>query len=166
VDGVTPEQLARRIAAETELGAFTAEEFGWRTVVWILKNSGIGVNFGTTVFLGFLVGMAIAGLTFYLFTVENLRQFGALKAMGAGTRMLARMILLQSLTVGLTGYGVGVGLATLFGWIMARDGGFPFIETWQLLALVFVALLGICGVASMISIRKLAKLEPAIVFRG
>ncbi len=166
VDGVTPEQLARRIAAETELGAFTAEEFGWRTIVWILKNSGIGINFGTTVFLGFLVGMAIAGLTFYLFTVENLRQFGALKAMGAGTRMLARMILLQSFTVGLTGYGVGVGLATLFGWIMARDGDFPFIETWQLLALVFVALLGICGVASMISIRKLAKLEPAIVFRG
>jgi putative ABC transport system permease protein len=76
------------------------------------------------------------------------------------------MILLQSFTVGLTGYGVGVGLATLFGWIMARDGDFPFIETWQLLALVFVALLGICAVASMISIRKLAKLEPAIVFRG
>jgi hypothetical protein len=69
-------------------------------------------------------------------------------------------------TVGLTGYGVGVGLATLFGRITAGGGRLPFIETWPLLALVFVALLGICGVASVISIRKLGKLEPAIVFRG
>ncbi|MFO0765198.1 MAG: ABC transporter permease [Nitrospiraceae bacterium] len=60
--------------------------------------------------LGFIVGMAIAGQTFYLFTVENLRQFGALKAMGTSTATLARMILLQALTVGITGYGLGVGL--------------------------------------------------------
>ncbi len=166
VDGVTPGQLARQIAAETGLGAFTAEEFGWKTIVWMLKNTGIGVNFGTTVFLGFLVGMAIAGLTFYLFTVENIKQFGALKAMGTGTGPLARMILLQSFTVGVTGYGVGVGLATVFGWITARNGGLPFIQTWPLLAFVFVALLGICALASAISIRKLAKLEPGIVFRG
>lgn len=166
VNGVTPEQLARRIAAETGLGALTAEEFGWKTIVWMLKNTGIGVNFGTTVFLGFLVGMAIAGLTFYLFTVENLKQFGALKAMGTRTGTLARMILLQSFTVGVTGYGVGVGLATLFGWSFARDGGLPFIETWQLLALVFVAVLWICSLAGAISIRKLARLEPGIVFRG
>jgi putative ABC transport system permease protein len=53
VAGVTPEQLARRIAAETGLGAFTAEEFGWKTIVWMLKNTGIGVNFGTTILLGF-----------------------------------------------------------------------------------------------------------------
>ena len=76
-----------------------------------IKNTGIGINFGTTILLGFIVGMAIAGQTFYLFTVENLRQFGALKAMGASTWTLARMILLQAFTVGLTGYGVGIGLA-------------------------------------------------------
>jgi putative ABC transport system permease protein len=166
VDGVTPAQLARRIAAETGLGAFTAEEFSWKTIVWVLKNTGIGVNFGTTILLGFIVGMAIAGQTFYLFTIENLKQFGALKAMGTGIGTIARMILLQSFTVGLIGFGVGVGLATLFGSITARGGQLPFVETWQLLAIVFVALVAICSLASAISIRKLAKLEPAIVFRG
>lgn len=166
VDGVAPEELARRIAAETGLGAFTAEEFGWRTIVWMLKNTGIGVNFGTTILLGFIVGMAIAGQTFYLFTIENIKQFGALKAMGTGIGTIARMILLQSFTVGLIGFGVGVGMATAFGSLTARGGRLPFVETWQLLALVFVALLGICSLASAISIRKLAKLEPAIVFRG
>lgn len=166
VDGASTEALARRIAAETGLGAFTAEEFGWKTISWVLENTGIGVNFGTTVFLGFIVGMAIAGQTFYLFTVENLRQFGALKAIGASTGMLARMILLQSFTVGFIGYGIGVGLATVFGFVTGRAGQLPFVETWPLLAGVFVALLGICTLASVISIRKLAKLEPAIVFRG
>ena len=63
----------------------------------MLKNTGIGINFGTTILLGFVVGMAIAGQTFYLFTVEDLRHFGALKAMGASTARLARMILSQSI---------------------------------------------------------------------
>ena len=166
IESVTPETLARRIHAETGLGAFTADEFGWKTVRWVLENTGIGVNFGTTVLLGFIVGMAIAGQTFYLFTVENLKQFGALKAIGASTGMLARMILLQSFTVGFIGFGVGVGVATFFGLTVAGEGRLPFIETWPLLLGVFLALLGICGISSAISIRKLAKLEPAIVFRG
>lgn len=166
VRGVSPEELARRIHEQTGLGAFTADQFGWKTIRWILQNTGIGVNFGTTVLLGFIVGMAISGQTFYLFTVENLPQFGALKAIGASTGMLARMILLQSFTVGSIGYGVGVGLATLFGLTAAGGDRLPFKETWPLLVGVAVALLLICSVSSVISIRKLAKLEPAIVFRG
>jgi putative ABC transport system permease protein len=164
-DGVPVEEVTRRIHEQTGLGAFTAEEFGWKTIWWVLKNTGIGTNFGTTILLGFIVGMAIAGQTFYLFTVENLRQFGALKAMGASTFALSRMILLQAFTVGLTGYGVGIGLATVFGFLTARSGGFPFIETWQLLLLVLVALLAICTFSALISIIKLARLEPGIVFR-
>ncbi len=165
-EGVSSEELVGRIQEETGLGAFTEDQFGWKTIGWILKNTGIGVNFGTTVLLGFVVGMAIAGQTFYLFTVENLRQFGALKAIGASTGLLARMILLQSFTVGVIGYGVGIGLATLFGLTVGTGGQLPFRETWPLLLGVFVALLMICSLSSVISIRKLAKLEPAVVFRG
>ena len=164
-DGVSIEDVTRRIQQQTGLGAFTDEEFSWKTIGWVLKNTGIGINFGTTILLGFIVGMAIAGQTFYLFTVENLRQFGALKAMGASTFTLAWMILLQAFTVGLTGYGVGIGLASLFGFLTARGGGLPFIETWQLLLLVLIALLTICALSALISIIKLARLEPAIVFR-
>ncbi len=165
VDGVPVEKVTRRIQRDTGLGAYTGEEFGWKTIRWVLKNTGIGINFGTTIFLGFIVGMAIAGQTFYLFTVENLRQFGALKAMGTSTFALARMILLQAFTVGLTGYGIGIGLATLFGFLTARAGGLPFVETWQLLMLVLAALLTICSASAFISIVKLARLEPGIVFR-
>jgi putative ABC transport system permease protein len=164
-DGVPADVVITRIREQTRLGAFTAEDFGWKTIGWVLKNTGIGINFGTTILLGFIVGMAIAGQTFYLFTVENLRQFGALKAMGTSTFTLARMILLQAFTVGLTGYGVGIGLATVFGYLTASGGNLPFVETWQLLLLVLIALLGICTFSALISIIKLARLEPAIVFR-
>ena len=164
-DEIPVEEVIQRIERQTGLGAFTAEDFGMKTIVWVLKNTGIGINFGTTILLGFIVGMAIAGQTFYLFTVENLRQFGALKAMGTSTFTLARMIILQAFTVGLTGYGVGVGLATLFGFLAAQGGNLPFAETWQLLLLVLVALLAICIVSASVSIIKLIRLEPGIVFR-
>lgn len=164
-DGEPIDEVIQRIRRQTGLGAFTADAFGWKTIGWVLKNTGIGINFGTTIFLGFVVGMAIAGQTFYLFTVENLRQFGALKAMGASTTTLARMILLQAFTVGITGYGIGIGLATIFGLLTAQEGQLPFLETWPLLLFVFIALLMICSLSALISIIKLARLEPAIVFR-
>jgi putative ABC transport system permease protein len=164
-DGVPVEDVVQRIRTQTGLGAFTQEDFGFKTYMWVLANTGIGINFGTTILLGFIVGMAIAGQTFYLFTIENLRQFGALKAMGASSFTLARMILLQAFTVGLTGYGIGIGLATVFGYLTASGGNLPFAETWQLLLLVLVALLAICLVSASVSIIKLARLEPAIVFR-
>lgn len=164
-DGVPVEDVIQQIQTQTGLGAFTQEDFGFKTYMWVLVNTGIGINFGTTILLGFIVGMAIAGQTFYLFTIENLRQFGALKAMGASSFTLARMILLQAFTVGITGYGIGIGLATIFGFLTARGGNLPFAETWQLLLLVLVALLAICLVSASVSIIKLARLEPAIVFR-
>ena len=65
--------------------------------------------------LGFIVGTAIAAQTFYLFTIENIKQYGALKAMGAGNWSLMAMILLQALLVSTIGFGLGIGGATWFG---------------------------------------------------
>ncbi len=74
------------------------------TMKYFLKYTGIPVNFGIAVLLGFLIGTVIAGQTFYNFTLENIRQFGALKAMGTGNGTLLRMILLQSLLAGSIGF--------------------------------------------------------------
>src|SRR5262249_44704416 len=112
--GVPAREVCQRINRQTGLLALTAEDFGWRTIRYYLTSSGIPVNFGVTVALGFFVGVAIAGQTFYLFTLENLKQFGALKAMGASDRGLVGMILLQALVVGAIGYGLGMGGTALF----------------------------------------------------
>src|SRR5215813_11328120 len=68
--------LARRIASETGLKALTWRDFTWATISYYLKRTGIPVNFGITVALGFIVGAAVVGQTFYIFVLENLRQFG------------------------------------------------------------------------------------------
>ena len=117
-DGEDPEALAGRIGQGTGLAAYTAQEFKDLTYNYFMKNTGIPINFGIAVALGFLIGTAIAGQTFYNFTLENLRYFGTLKAMGATNTVLLRMILLQALVVGAIGYGLGVGGASLFGYLM------------------------------------------------
>ncbi len=163
--GTDIHDLCARIQAVTGLAAETREDFKWKTVVYFMKYTGIPINFGIAVLLGFLVGTAIAGQTFYNFTIENLKQFGALKAMGASNGTLLRMILLQALLVGTIGYGLGVGAAALFG-LLTSKSELAFRLPWQILALTAVSVTVICMLSALVSIRKVVKLEPAIVFKG
>lgn len=158
-------ELTQRIRAGTGLAAYTSEEFQTLTYQYFIKNTGIPINFGMSVLLGFIVGAAIAGQTFYNFTLENIRQFGVLKAMGTSNLTLLRMILLQAVMVGSIGYGMGVGLTALFGYSM-RHSVLAFKFPWQLLVFSGAGVSLICMFAALISIIKVLRLEPAIVFKG
>ena len=164
--GVPAEEVCRQIEAQTGLQALTRQQFTWKTIRYYLQKTGIPINFGITVFLGFLVGTAIAGQTFYLFTVENIRQFGALKAMGTSNWTILCMVLFQAIQVGIVGYGVGVGLAALFGVVTKGFSRLSFFMPWQVLAITGVAVFVIVLLASLLSIRKVLVVDPAIVFRG
>lgn len=159
-------EVARRISQQTGLRAYTKDEFAWATIWWFIRNSGIPIAFGGTVMLGFIVGLAICTQTFYSFVLENLRNLGALKAMGASDGMLTRMLILQAFTVGLIGYGCGTGLATLVGFALLQRDTPPFYMPWPLPLAVLGIVLWICTVAAVLGIRKIRQLEPAIVFRG
>ncbi len=164
--GIAAAELAGRIRSQTGLQALSRDAFLDKTIRYYLLNTGIPVNFGITVGLGFLVGTAIAGQTFYLFIVENLRQFGALKAMGTGNGTILLMVLAQALHVGLVGLGVGVGLAALFGWSTRSFSKLSFYMPWQVLVITGVAVFLIVLLASLLSIRRVFIVDPAIVFRG
>ncbi|MFN0241873.1 MAG: ABC transporter permease, partial [Planctomycetota bacterium] len=147
-------EVCARIGAATGLAAYTRQDFQWMTIRYFMKYTGIPINFGIAVLLGFIVGVAIAGQTFHSFTLENLKQFGALKAMGAGNLLLLRMILLQALTVGVIGYGLGVGAAAgLFG-NLAKRSPLAFYLPPELLVGTGVAVLLICGFSALFSIVK------------
>lgn len=163
--GQNLKELTKRIQAKTGLAAYTTQEFMDLTFTYFMKNTGIPINFGISVTLGFIVGAAIAGQTFYNFTLENIRQFGVLKAMGTSNWMLLKMILLQALLVGSIGYGMGVGLTALFGYLM-RHSILAFKFPWQLLLFSGLGVGFICMLAAFISILKVIRLEPAIVFKG
>jgi len=161
-------QLCQRIEKQTGLKAMTWNDFFWLNVDYFMDNTGIPINFGITVTLGFIVGAAIAGQTFYLFTIENLKQFGSLKAMGVTNARLIGMILLQATLVGIMGYGIGLGMSALFFEVMERSGH-PDMRgmwvPWQVAALSAAAVGVIIVIASLLSMRRVLVLEPAMVFK-
>ncbi len=164
-EGADHNEVAARIRAATGLAAESPEDFRWRTIRYVLKYTGIAINIGTTIALGFIVGAAIAGQTFYSFAVDNLKQFAALKAMGASERMLAAMIIAQACTVAGLGYGIGVGMASLVARSAGPNGQLPTYLTSELLVIAAGAVFSLCMGAGLVALRKVSKTEPAMVFK-
>ena len=164
--GLSSEVVCQRIREQTGLQALTRQQFIHSTIVYYLKNTGIPMNFGITVLLGFIVGTAISGQTFYLFTVENLRQFGTLKAMGATNLRLVAMIMFHALVVGVIGYWLGVGAAAGFGALAKGTAKLAFYMPWWIVVGTGVCILLMVLLASLLSVRRVLVLEPAVVFQG
>lgn len=163
--GVKPQELAARISTVPGLRAFERDDLFWTTVLWYIKNTGIPISFGTVVLMGVIVGIAIAGQTFYLFVLDNLRYLAALKAMGARMPILAAMVFLQSFSVGFVGFGIGVGFTTIFGYKVLKLEQPPFFMPLQVPVFTAVIITLICCFSASIGLRKIAKLEPAVVFK-
>lgn len=158
------DKLAARIQNETGLLALPQWDFSWKTVLYFMKYTGIPINFGIAVVLGFLVGTAIAGQTFYQFAHDNVKQFGALKAMGTSNLRLFGMIILQASIVGIVGYGLGVGVASMFG-LISKNTELAFRLMPQTLLVTAGAICLICILASSLALIKVIRVEPAIVFK-
>ena len=163
--GADLDALAAEITRATGLAARTNADFGSMTARYVLDKTGILINFGITIALGFVIGLLAAGQTFYTFVLDNLRHFGALKAMGASDWVVVKMLLVQVVVVATVGYGLGVGGAAVTGIFFAK-GGLAFQMPWQIPALGAVSVLGVCLVAGLLSIVRVLRLEPAIVFKG
>lgn len=144
--------------------AFTREEFaaqnqasvdGFLPIISVLKV------------LAFVVGIAVVGLTIYAATVERIREYGILKAIGASHLALFRIVIGQSLLVGVAGFIWGVPLAYGTTWL-AREAvpEWSTLFRWQDVALVLVAALIMSGVAAYLPIQRVARVDPAVVFRA
>ncbi len=164
--GQSPAVVAARIEQETGLKAETRAEFARAGVDFIIENTGIPTNFGITVFLGFVVGVAIVGLTFSLFLRDNIKQFGALKAIGVTNSKIVQMVAVQAGLVGMIGYALGVVGTVAF---IKGFGANPFFKgfyiPWQIPLISLVAVVIILAITGFIAIRSVLKTEPAAVFR-
>jgi putative ABC transport system permease protein len=167
--GQSPKEVANQIAQSTGMKARTRADFMDDTRIWILKYSGIAENFGITIMMGVIIGVAIVGQTFYMFSVENLKQFATLKAIGVSNWSILQMIMTQALFVSVIGFCLGIGTANLFFAMSSTQlsGGLrgmfmhPFIFLGSGVFIVLVTML-----ACVISVRKVLTVDPAIVFRG
>ncbi len=165
--GISDRQLVSRISNATGLKASTSENFGWETIWYYINNTGIPINFGITVVIALVVGTVVAGQTFYLFNLENLKQFGVLKAIGVSNLRIVGMILMQAAIVGAIGYGLGISMTAAF--FEATKSNLD-LRGFRLLPSVMqgtaAAVFLIIFLASAFSVRRVIVLEPAVVFRG
>jgi putative ABC transport system permease protein len=165
--GVDEKEVCRQISKQTGLKALTAAEFGWDTIWYYIRNTGIPINFGITISIALLVGALVSGQTFSLFILENLRYFGALKAIGVTNLRIVFMILMQALAVFLIGYSLGISWTALF-FELTKDNldlrGFRLLPEIMLLTggLVFA----VVTLATLLSVRRVVVVDPAVVFRG
>ncbi len=163
--GVDLESVREQIETRTRFIARTGKEFEAMTSGYILAKTGILVNFGMAVGLGFVIGLIVTGQTFFNFTLDNLRYFASLKAMGASTPRLIGMVLSQVIAVTLMAYGIGVGVAAIAGGFI-RGAGLAFTMPWQVLALTLAAMMLVAVLSAVLSLVKVIRLEAGVVFRA
>jgi len=104
---------------------------------------------------------------FNLFVLENLKHFAVLKAIGTSNLRLIGMVALQAVVVGIVGYGLGLGTAAAFFEFAGRNPNFAgFFLPWHIAIGSGVVASAIITLASMVALRRVLFIEPAIVFRG
>lgn len=164
--GADVDDLRRSIEARVpDVEAHTRQSFSWRTRRYWLLETGVGLGFLAAAFLGLLVGGVIVSQTLYAMTVEKLPEFGVLKAMGATMGELARVVLEQGLLCGALGLGVGLALSFALG-AAASSAGTSVLIPWPLTLAVAAMTALLCASAALVSIARLRRVEPALVFRA
>lgn len=164
--GADAAEVARAAAAAvTGSEAHTADDFANATRD--LVNQGFLPVVGALVGIGFAIGGAVIALTIYAATVEKARDFGVLKAIGADDRFVYRIVVQQSLGVGAAGALLGIAASSLAATLIRRDVP-EFVTNLEPLdaAGVFVIALLVSAVAAVVPVRRISRIDPAMVFRA
>ncbi|HEY3803734.1 MAG TPA: FtsX-like permease family protein [Kofleriaceae bacterium] len=163
--GVSALDVKARIDALPHLAAYTTSEMSKRTRAYWSSRTGVGAGFFTTAVLGVIVGFVVVGQILYSGTLQYLREYGTLKAMGAKNSAVVRVILSQAMISAALGFVLGGGLAVVMRAAMAKANLsvalFP-----GLYAATLVITIAMCSLAALLSIVKVLRLDPASVFKG
>jgi putative ABC transport system permease protein len=147
------------------LEAYTRGDFSQRARDYWEKRTGVGVGFYMTAVMGVIVGLVVVGQILYNGTLEHLKEYGTLKAMGATNGSVIAVILYQALISAVVGYIAGAGLAFV-ACEAAKHLSLKMVITSDLLIETGMVTVVMCSAASMLSVIKVLKLDPASVFKG
>jgi putative ABC transport system permease protein len=143
---------------------FTKREWAERSRKYWIESTGLGLNMYITVFLGCLVGIVVVAQTLYTSTMEHIREFGTVKAIGGGNGDIYRILGKQALIAAIAGFALGALQAFALRPVMAKIDLKLIIPT-ELYVMVLLGAIALCLSAAMISFRKVASIDPALVFR-
>ena len=143
----------------------TRNGFIYRTVEYWTIQTGVGMSFFLTAFLGLMIGGAIVGQTIYANTLQHLKEYGTLKAMGATNGDIYKTIFAQAGISAVAGYAAGATLMVTASGVIEEMGVPLFLSAWLLLS-AFIIICLTCISSAVFSVRKIKTLDPAMVFRG
>ncbi len=161
-DAIEVRKRLQEVLSDTRV--MTREEYLHEILVYIITGTQIGLSFGISTFMGLLVGLITVALSMFSSVIDNMRQFGTLKAIGSTNTDLARLLFVQAVLYGLLGTLIGLGMVSGMVSGMRNPQLTPVLPI-EAFGTSVVVMVGVCVLASVLALLRLRKLEPAMVFR-
>jgi putative ABC transport system permease protein len=166
VPGTNLKVLQHNLEARVrDIDALTTSKFSSMTRFYWMFTTGAGVAVLIAALLGLVVGVVVVAQTIYATTVDHIREFGTLKAMGAPNSYVYRVIISQAGMSAVAGYGLAM-VVSAFIVHASQSGGAAILLPWQMAIGIFFLTVLMCVGAAMVSINKVTSLDPAMVFKG
>jgi len=166
VPGTDMAALQERLGSRLhDVGVLSTSRFSSMTRIYWMFTTGAGVAVLIAALLGLVVGVVVVAQTIYATTMDHIREYGTLKAMGAPNSYIYRVIITQAGISAVAGYGLAM-FVSVFIVHASRSGGAAILLPWQMAVGIFFLTLLMCVTAAVVSINKVTSLDPAMVFRG
>jgi putative ABC transport system permease protein len=148
-----------------DVDVVTNSQFSRMTTFYWMFTTGAGVAVLIAAALGLVVGFVVVAQTIYATTVDHIREYGTLKAMGAPNSYVYKVIMKQAAISALIGYGLGM-IVSVFVVQGSQKGGAAILMPAPMAAGIFFLTLAMCVGAALVSINKVTRIDPAMVFKG
>jgi len=163
--GADLQQLKRDILARvSDVDVHTTAEFSWMTQRYWIFTTGAGVATLIAAMLGLVVGVVVVAQTIYATTIDHIREFGTLKAIGASNLHIYRVIIEQALISAVIGYIIGISISFAIVYLSRRNEA-AILLPWQVALAIFGLTVLMCVSASVVSIHKATRIDPVLVFK-
>jgi putative ABC transport system permease protein len=164
--GISAQELKQRLEVTLrDVDVYTTTEFSNSTRFYWMFTTGAGLAVLIAALMGLIVGVVVVAQTIYATTMDHLKEYGTLKAMGASNGYLYRVIVEQAVISAVAGYVLAMGVSLMVVRVSSK-GGAAILLPPSMIAWMFVLAVVMCIAAAMVSINKLTKLDPAMVFKG
>lgn len=148
-----------------DVDVYTSAQFSRMTTSYWMFTTGAGVAVLIAAALGLVVGFVVVAQTIYATTMDHIREYGTLKAMGAPNSYVYKVIMKQAAISAVIGYVLGMIVST-FVVQGSQKGGAAILMPPSMAAGMFFLTLAMCVGAALVSINKVTHLDPAMVFKG
>jgi putative ABC transport system permease protein len=164
--GANREQVRRALLARVaDVDVLTSAQFSRMTTFYWMFTTGAGVAVLIAAALGLIVGFVVVAQTIYATTMDHIREYGTLKAMGAPNSYIYKVIMQQAAIAAVIGYVLGM-IVSVFVVHGSEKGGAAILLPKPMAVGMFFLTLAMCVGAALVSINKVTRIDPAMVFKG